>query len=346
MRQDAAHLVYDLGVQHIWQEINEALQEKAQGQQKPFFRFAEATRNDTRFIIPTEKNGLGFDGLWADDFHHALHTLLLPERGGYYADFGKTEDLAKAFQEGFVVENRYSHYRKKKMGHSSAGFSGRHFIAFAQNHDQVGNCPRSSRLASDLPPDALFLVAATYLLSPYVPMLFMGEEYGKTTPFCFFTSFSDTALQEAVRLGRTQEYAEQGLTEGFADPQAADTFLQSKLNWQQLEAENPKALWNWYRQLIALRKTHPVLKDLSKTHFKISQPAEKILCWQRQSDLVLLVCLLNFNATSQTTAFSLPAGIPFRTLINSHPGPEVIAEQASPLVLLPFQVLLFEGTLS
>jgi len=149
----------------------------------------------------------GLDAQWCDDFHHALHTLLTGEQTGYYLDFGSLEHLEKAFTEGFVYSSQYSAYRRRRHGNSSCHVPPRQFVVFSQNHDQVGNRLLGERLSTLVSFEALKLVAGMVILSPYIPLLFMGEEWGERAPFQYFTSHSDAALVHAVRRGRQAEFA-------------------------------------------------------------------------------------------------------------------------------------------
>ena len=152
--------------------------------------------------------GYGLDGYWCDDFHHALHTLLTGESKGYYLDFGGIEHLAKSLREGFIYSGQYSRYRSKSHGNSSLDRGADQLVVFSQNHDQVGNRMLGERLSSLVDFESLKLAAGVVLLSPFIPLLFMGEEYGETAPFLYFISHSDPALIEAVRKGRKEEFKE------------------------------------------------------------------------------------------------------------------------------------------
>ena len=346
MRQDAAHLVYDLGVTHIWQDIISATKIEADKTGKPFYMFAETSRNDIKFIKPISENGLGFDGQWLDDFHHALHTQFVPEKGGYYADFGPVEDLLKAFKAGFVISGQYSEYRKKKMGSSSDKIDGEKFIVFAQNHDQVGNRPGSSRLSSLLNFAQLKLIAAFYLLSPYIPMLFMGEEYGETSPFHFFTDHQDAELQEAVRKGRKAEYADQGIGLSMADPGEETTFLESKLNWDLQKVPENKKLLDWYKTLIFFRKNNRVLQSFKHGHLEINILDENIIFWEREYHEESLKAFFNFSSFEKVINLNSFEGMGLHKILDSHYEkwqesflPISIAHKKE-IMLKPYQVLI------
>jgi maltooligosyltrehalose trehalohydrolase len=206
---------------------------------------------------------------WLDDFHHALATVVTGKCDGYLSDFGTLADLAKAITEGFVYDGRYSKHRGRRHGNSSATLSGEHFVAFLQNHDQVANACHGSRLSALVPPATERIAAALLIFSPCLPLLFMGQEYGETAPFHYFTSHGDPALVEAVREGRRREFA--AFAAGFSDPQAEETFAASKLDWSKRESDPHSDLLEFYRGLLALRRSRPALsngrKDLTTVAF-------------------------------------------------------------------------------
>ena len=213
-------------------------------------------------IRPPELGGYGLDAQWNDDFHHALHAFLTGERNGYYADFGSLADLAKALKQAYVFDGRYSRYRRRRYGRLPAGLSGERFLAYLQNHDQVGNRAHGERSGQLMSLGRLKAAAALVIISPFVPMLFQGEEWGASTPFLYFSDHQEPELAKAVREGRRHEFAAFGWKpEQIPDPQAPDTFQRSKLNWLELSREPHAALLEWHRQLIRLRRTEPSLND-------------------------------------------------------------------------------------
>ena len=197
---------------------------------------------------------MGLDAQWNDDLHHALHAVVTGERQGYYGDFGKFEQLLKALREGFVYSGEFSEFRKRRHGNSSRDIPAHRLVVFAQNHDQVGNRRRGDRLTLPLPDEALKMMAGVILLSPYLPLLFMGEEYGETAPFPFFISHSDPDLIEAVRKGRRAEWSSEEGQDEAPDPQDEKTFTSARLNHALRHAQGPhRMLWEFYRRLIELR---------------------------------------------------------------------------------------------
>jgi maltooligosyltrehalose trehalohydrolase len=221
---------------------------------------AEIDANDPRWVKGREEGGYGLDAQWSDDFHHAVHVALTGERTGYYADFTEPDALAKVLSERYVNDGRYSPYRRRSHGRPAVDLPADRFVVCIQNHDQTGNRARGERLAALVAPGALRLAAAILLLSPYVPLLFMGEEHGETNPFLYFVSHGDPALVEAVREGRRREFERFAWTGDIPDPQAEDTFEASRPQWQQAEAPTGARLRALYRDLLRLRRSEAALR--------------------------------------------------------------------------------------
>ncbi|MDX6555428.1 MAG: maltooligosyltrehalose trehalohydrolase, partial [Miltoncostaeaceae bacterium] len=242
LRMDAVHAIFDAGARPVLAELCDRVHAAAPGA----LLVAESDRNDPRTVRPTDVGGLGFDAQWADEFHHALHAILTGERDGYYADFGTVGQLAKAFRRPFVYDGGYSPERRRRHGAPAFDRAPWRFVVFGQNHDQVGN-----RAIGDRPPEeTLRLAAFCTLLSPFVPMLFMGEEYGERRPFQFFTDHVDPFIADATREGRRREFAHFAAFAGdVPDPQDPATFVRSTLD----PAGGDAALADLYRRLIALR---------------------------------------------------------------------------------------------
>jgi maltooligosyltrehalose trehalohydrolase len=204
------------------------------------------------------------DALWNEDFHHALHAVLTGEQDGYYQDFGRLADLATVLTQGLLYGGRYSVYRRRRHGRPASGLSGHRFVGCLQNHDQVGNRAAGDRTSHLLSPGQLKIGAALVMTSPFVPMLFQGEEWGASTPFLYFTDHQDPELGEAVRQGRRKEFAAFSWDPGqIPDPQSEETFLRSKLDWDEPSREPHSDLLQWYRSLIKLRR----LPDLNDGRF-------------------------------------------------------------------------------
>lgn len=254
LRLDAVHGIFDFGAHHILAELEERVQELSARLGRPLHVIAESDLNDARLLHAPQQGGYGLDGQWSDDFHHALHTLLIHEKSGYYEDFGSLEDLCIVMREGWRYSGQYSRYRRRRHGNSPAGIAASRFVVFIQNHDQVGNRAEGERLSQLIDLESIQSAAGVTLLSPFVPLLFMGEEYGETNPFLYFTSHGDPPLGEAVRKGRREEFAAFGWAGEIPDPQDEATFKRSTLNYAARETEPHRTLWNFYKRLIALRK--------------------------------------------------------------------------------------------
>jgi maltooligosyltrehalose trehalohydrolase len=254
LRLDAVHGIFDFSARHFLAELQERVRELASETNRTFCVIAESDLNDARLLHAPELGGYGLDAQWSDDFHHALHALLTQETTGYYGDFGSLEDLGVTIQEGWLYSGQYSQFRKRHHGNSPAGIAPERFVVFDQNHDQVGNRAFGERLSTLVDFDSLKLAAGVALLSPFVPLLFMGEEYGEARPFQYFTSHEDPDLVDAVRRGRRQEFSEFGWSGDLPDPQDEATFEGSKLDYDSRNSEPHRSLREFYRALIALRR--------------------------------------------------------------------------------------------
>jgi maltooligosyltrehalose trehalohydrolase len=226
------------------------------------FLIAESDLNDPRLLWSRERGGFQLAAQWSDDFHHALHTVLTGERAGYYSDFGKLADVAKALRNAFVFDGVYSAHRRRVHGRPAHGMNGRRFLGYLQNHDQIGNRAMGDRSSRLMSLGRLKIGAALVLTSPFVPMLFQGEEWAAQSPFLFFTDHQEPELARGVREGRCKEFAAFGWKpEDTPDPQARETFVKSKLDWTDLTRSPHRELLQWHQQLIQLRRTEPVLAE-------------------------------------------------------------------------------------
>jgi maltooligosyltrehalose trehalohydrolase len=262
LRLDAVHAIFDASATHILEELAIEVEALAATLERPLVLIAESDLNDPRLIRGREAGGFGLDAQWSDDFHHALHALLTGERNGYYADFGRMADLATALERGFVYVGQYSEHRRRRHGRLPSGLPGHRFIGYLQNHDQVGNRARGERSSHLLSPGRSAAGAAIVLTSPFVPLLFQGEEWGASSPFLYFTDHEDSELARAVSEGRRREFADFAWSpDAVPDPQAASSFTRSKLDWRELERQPHAGLLDWHRKLIALRRRLPELTD-------------------------------------------------------------------------------------
>ena len=307
LRLDAIQAIYDSSAKHILQEMAEKVAELSQQVGRKLYLIAESDLNDVRVIRPPELGGYGIDAQWNDDFHHSLRTVLTKESGGYFADFGSYEQLAKAYQNTFVYDGEYSQFRKRYHGNSPGDRQGHQFVVAIQNHDQIGNRMLGERISDLINFNATKLAAGALLLSPYIPLLFMGQEYGEESPFLYFVSHSDPELVEAVREGRKKEFTDFEAEGNYIDPQSEETFNSSKLHWEQKNEGKHQVLWQLYQKLIALRHTIPALKKLDKQNFQAINKDEVILLhrWQENSQVF---CILNFSDRNISLSSIFPAG--------------------------------------
>jgi len=262
LRLDAVHAILDSSALHILEEIALNVERLSNHLGRDLFLIAESDLNDPRIIQRREAGGYGMDAQWSDDFHHALHACVTGETNGYYADFGDLEHLAIALQEAFVYAGRYSSFRDRVHGRQPVGISGSRFLGYIQNHDQIGNRATGDRLSAIVPSELLKVAAALVLTAPFVPMLFHGEEWGATAPFLYFTDHPDEDLGRAVSEGRKREFEAFGWDPAsIPDPQSRETFMRSKLDWEEAQREPHSELLDWYRDLIRLRRSLPELSD-------------------------------------------------------------------------------------
>jgi maltooligosyltrehalose trehalohydrolase len=260
LRLDAVHAIYDFSARHILEEVTAAVHRQADALGRSVLVIAESDLNDPRLVRGVEAGGYGLDGQWNDDFHHAVHARLTGERSGYYVDFGRTADIAASLTNRFVLDGRPSVFRRRRHGAPAVDVPADRFVVAIQNHDQVGNRANGERLGALVDPRRRRLAAALLLCAPYVPLLFMGEEYDEPHPFRYFVSHDDPDLVEAVRDGRRREFSAVAWRDEVPDPQAKATFEDSKLEWA-LRTRPPHAqLLALYRDLLALRKREAVLQ--------------------------------------------------------------------------------------
>lgn len=309
LRLDAVHGIFDFSALHFLQELASAVHEQAERLNRRIHVIAESDLNDARLVRSQDLGGYGLDAQWNDDFHHALHTLLTGERYGYYKDFGRIRDLAKAFAEGFVYSGAYSPARRRRHGNTSKVISANKLVVFAQNHDQVGNRMKGDRLSASISFEGLKLAAAVVLFSPFIPLLFMGEEYGETAPFPYFVSYSDPDLAEAVNRGRRQEITcPQGLDDP-PDPREETTRQSAILDHGLRHQGKHRILYEWYKELIKLRGEMLAFMGLSKDRMEV-------VCLEEESTLVVrrwgsekqVAAIFHFGDTVASVTIPLPHG--------------------------------------
>ena len=320
LRLDAIHAIVDSSARPFVQELAVAVRERCASLGRSAYVIAESDRNDVRVIQSEECGGLACHAVWSDNFHHALHTLLTGERDGYYQDFGTIENLAKAYTEGFVFSGQYSQSRRRRHGNSARRVPAERFVVCAQNHDQIGNRARGDRLSSIVDFESLKLAAGVVLLSPFLPLLFMGEEYGETAPFQYFTSHSDPALAEAVRRGRSEEFAAFSRHGEVPDPQDVRTFLRSQLTREDSLTQTQRLLQEFYRELLRIRKATPALAHLAMDQCRSIPLDEHTLLVERWCDASDVLLLFHFSEWSRALKVPHPAGQWTRLIHSADPG--------------------------
>ena len=301
LRLDAVHAIKDFSPKHILREIKEKVNELMEATGKKHYLVIETDLNDNRYINPIEQHGLGMDAQWLDDFHHALRVTAVNERTGYYQDFNGIHHLAKSYTDAYVYDGMYSAHRKKIFGVKASENEGKQFVVYSQNHDQVGNRMLGERTSQLVSIEMQKVMAGAVLISPYLPMLFMGEEYGEANPFLYFVNHTDDELTHAVSQGRKKEFAEFYPNDEAPDPNALETFLKSKLQWDASKQERQQFLLNYYKQFIALRKSVPALHISDRKNVKVTVMQEQqLLVVERKNNTETVVCLLNFSKKVQS----------------------------------------------
>ncbi|KUI34043.1 malto-oligosyltrehalose trehalohydrolase [Mycobacterium sp. IS-1590] len=264
LRLDAVHALVDTTAIHILEELSAQTDALAAELGRPLSLIAESDLNDPRLITPRDKGGLGMTAQWDDDIHHAIHSAVSGEQQGYYNDFGTVEALATTLKNGYYHAGTYSSFRHRRHGRplDTATIPGTRLLAYTLTHDQVGNRAVGDRPSQNLTFGQLAVKAALALASPYTAMLFMGEEWGSSSPFQFFSSHPEPELARATAEGRKREFAEHGWdADEIPDPQDPETFLRSKLNWDEIDEGDHGRLRRVYRELIALRHNEPDMAD-------------------------------------------------------------------------------------
>ena len=339
-RLDALHAIHDTSPVHVLTEFADAVRGEAARLGRRVHVIAESHDNDRRIVLPSSAGGLGLDAVWSDDFHHALHRQLTGETSHYYVDFGSEQHLDRAVAEGFAYQGEPSEYFGRPRGTPSADLAGEHFVICLQNHDQVGNRPQGDRIGTLVPFEAVKLAAGLMFVTPAIPLLFMGEEYGETARFQFFSSFLDRDLAEAVRKGRIEEMSRWDTRGPIADPNAPNTFVSSRLNHSLSGAPRHRGLREYYRRWLTLRRTHPALGTRHKELTRVARESDgAVLVVTRMTperDAVKFVA----NLTSKTQPSSVDAPT-WRILIDS--DAESFGGSGTAVPLAPYPCLLYEA---
>ena len=297
LRLDAVDRIVDTSPAHIAEELAAAVHARGEALGRRKLVIAEIDANDPKWVRPREVGGYAMDAHWSDDFHHAVHVALTGEGSGYYADFTGPGAVAKVLAERYVNDGRYSPHRRRRHGRPALDVPRDRFVVAIQNHDQTGNRARGERLATLVSPEALRLAAALLLLSPYVPLLFMGEEHGETSPFLYFVSHGDPALVEAVRRGRQEEFAAFAWSGEVPDPQAEETFEASRPRWERARSGPGATMLALYRDLLRLRRSAPALRPgAAGVHVRHDEAARWVVVRYDKEGVVLEAA---FNLSSE-----------------------------------------------
>lgn len=309
LRLDAVHAIMDFSPCPFLAQLAFAVLEESARLGRKVHLFAESNLNDARLVRPADIGGMGLDALWNDDFHHALHAVLTKEHDGYYQDYGRLEHLARALSHGFAYTGEYSAFRRRRHGNSTSGIPGQGFVVCAQNHDQVGNRSLGERLSALAPFEALKLAAGLVIMSPYLPLIFMGEEYGEIAPFPYFVSHGDPELVQAVRLGRSEEFAAFHANGSPPDPQDERTFLSARLDHGLAGRGDHLVLRRFYRALLKLRREVPALARLDREALRVEISEESgLLLLRRQTSHSEVVAVFNCGPATLNADITLGAG--------------------------------------
>ncbi|MCU1560539.1 malto-oligosyltrehalose trehalohydrolase [Mycetocola sp.] len=306
LRLDAVHALVDSRATHVLEEMAVEVAALSAAVGRPLSLIAESDLNDPTLITPREANGYGLDGQWSDDFHHAVHVALTGETTGYYADFEPLSALQKVLTRGFFHDGTFSGFRGRVHGRpiDTERMPAWRLVVANQNHDQIGNRAVGDRLSAQLNPGQLAIAAAITVLGPFTPMLFMGEEWGASTPWQFFTSHPEPELGKATAEGRIEEFARMGWDPDIVpDPQDPATFENSKLDWDELGRPDSERILAFYRALAGLRRHRPEFTDprFGRTRVTFDE-ADRWLVLHRGESAVVL----NFSASER--AVPVPEG--------------------------------------
>ena len=307
-RIDAVHELYDPRAQPFLAELAAAVHTRAAELGRQVILIAESDLNDPKLILPPAAGGYGLDAQWADDFCHALETQLVGEASPYQRDFGAFAALATAMRQAFVYTGQYAPSRQRRFGRTPAPARRDRFVVFIQNHDQVGNRPGGERIGHHFDLARRKLAAATVLLSPFVPLLFMGEEYGEPNPFLFLTHHGDAALVEAVRQGRRKEFAIFAWDDAAPDPQDEETFARSKVQLARHREGEHASLHAWYRDLLRLRRDLAVVRNPESTNTVFADEPARVLLRHAGNDDSEVIVILGFGNEPVSLSLPVPAG--------------------------------------
>jgi maltooligosyltrehalose trehalohydrolase len=349
LRLDAVDQIADSSARPFLAELADEVAAAAARAGRPLHLIAESDLNDPRMITPRAAAGLGMDGQWSGDLHHALHTLLTGEDGGYYADFAGhgTRLAARAYRDAFAYTGQRSRFRGRRHGAPAAGIDGSRFVVFGQNHDQVGNRMLGERLARIAGQEAARLMAGAILLAPRLPLLFMGEEYAEDAPFLFFTSHAGADLAEAVRRGRAEEFRSFRWAGEPPDPQAEDTFRRSTLRWESRTEGVHAQVLDLYRALLRLRRDTPALRDLHPASVDVTRSDDPPVIWALRGDLAaggVAICM-HFGRERRTlpVPFAGTGPVLLDTADARFGGPGAAAAAGNEITVAPRSLVVLGG---
>lgn len=309
LRLDAVHAMFDNSPQHILSEVKQCADEAAKARGLTSIIIAESLMNDVRMVRSVEHGGYGLDAEWNEDFHHALFAFLTGEKHGKYVDFGAAQQLPHVLMHTFHLSGSYSQFRRRRWGAPAGNIPGDRFVIGTQNHDHIGNRAQGERLCQLLNPNIQRLCASLMLLAPYLPLIFMGEEYGEPNPFLFFCSFEDAGLIENVRQGRARDYALEG---PIPDPQSIETYLNSKLSWAWQGQDFQSGLRQLYCDLLEARRNWPALRDFQTRSSRLWPDAqhttvlELIRGGTQHEHPGSLACYFNLTDRPQPIPYQMP----------------------------------------
>jgi maltooligosyltrehalose trehalohydrolase len=323
LRLDAVHGLIDTSAVHILRELAEAVDRLSLRQHRPLQLIAESDRSDPQTIRPLEAGGTGMDGQWADDLHHAIHTAVTGEGDGYYLDYAGLPDVGEVYRRGFLFDgSRFSAYRDRTVGAPLGDIPGHRLVTCIQNHDQVGNRAGGERLTALVDPAVVRAAAVMLCAAPSTPMLFMGEEFGATTPFQYFTSHPEPELADAVRTGRREEFAAFAqFGDEVPDPQDPATFARSRLDWTEAESEDGKRWQAFWRELLAIRRTSAALANGRRDLVDVlGADARWLALTRRDPDGPAVLLTVNLGDEPRTEPVPIPAGGRWTLLFDSGTG--------------------------
>ena len=333
LRLDAVHAYVDRSAIHFLEQLSAEVEALETTLARHLVLIAESDLNDPRVVTPREAGGLGMDAQWSDDFHHALFAVLNPEPAeGYYADFGELGQLAKALERNFVYDGIDSKFRNRVHGRPTGNLSQHRFLGYSQTHDQVGNRAMGDRLREIVGFDRAKIAAAIVLMSPFVPMLFQGEEWAASSPFQYFADHDDPEMARLVSEGRKKEFsAFTWNPEAIPDPENQDTFERSKLKWDEVGNGEHEEMLEWYRALIRLRRATPSLNKGEPGDTRVSYDQQQMWLSMERGDITL-IC--NLGDTDRR----FPAAVGSRVVLGSR---QSVAVRDGALMLPPSTAVIF-----